>query len=76
MADYVDQTIECRDCPESFVWTAGEQAFYVKNNFMAPTRCPACRAKRKAARLGQEAQGIIGDRQPLPDRSNKTDFRR
>jgi hypothetical protein len=53
VSDYVDQEKMCRDCPEKFVFTAGEQAFFAEKQFNPPTRCPSCRAKRKAAAAGQ-----------------------
>lgn len=49
--DYQDKTIVCRenDCKKEFVFTAGEQKFYAEKGFNnEPTRCPECRAKRKA----------------------------
>jgi CxxC-x17-CxxC domain-containing protein len=47
---YTDQTLICRDCGESFAFTAGEQDFYAARGLMnAPTRCPDCRAARKAS---------------------------
>ncbi|KKR88288.1 MAG: hypothetical protein UU37_C0007G0005 [Candidatus Gottesmanbacteria bacterium GW2011_GWA2_41_12] len=51
-SSFQDQTLVCRDCNKQFTWTAGEQEFYAKKGFNnAPTRCPDCRAKRKADRL-------------------------
>ena len=50
---FQDQTMTCKDCGSSFVWTAGEQEFYVQKGFdNAPTRCPSCRAAKKAQRGG------------------------
>jgi CxxC-x17-CxxC domain-containing protein len=47
---YADKTITCRDCGQSFVFTAGEQEFYEQKGFNnEPTRCPSCRQARKAA---------------------------
>jgi len=47
---YADKTITCRDCGNSFVFTAGEQDFYAQKGFNnEPTRCPSCRQTRKAA---------------------------
>jgi Probable zinc-ribbon domain len=43
-----DRTLVCRDCGQSFVFTAGEQAFYSERGYNEPQRCPACRAARKA----------------------------
>ena len=44
-----DQTINCKDCPNTFVWTAGDQEFYQSKGFNAPTRCKDCRVKARAA---------------------------
>lgn len=46
---YTDTTLTCRDCSSEFVFTAGEQEFHVQKGFTnSPSRCPDCRAKRKA----------------------------
>jgi CxxC-x17-CxxC domain-containing protein len=46
---YADKTLTCRDCGTQFAFTAGEQQFYDQKGFTnAPTRCPDCRAARKA----------------------------
>ena len=46
--DFDDRTITCRDCGTSFVFTAGEQAFYQQKGFSnEPTRCPSCRRAKK-----------------------------
>jgi CxxC-x17-CxxC domain-containing protein len=48
-----DQTLQCRDCGQDFVFTAGEQSFYASRGFThPPTRCPECRAARKAQERG------------------------
>jgi CxxC-x17-CxxC domain-containing protein len=45
-----DKTLTCRDCGESFVFTAGEQQFYAERGFQnEPSRCVACRNARRAA---------------------------
>jgi len=50
-----DQTLYCRDCNQEFAFTVGEQEFYASRGLTnAPSRCPACRAARKAQ---------MGDRQ-------------
>jgi CxxC-x17-CxxC domain-containing protein len=57
--EFEDKTLQCRECGETFVWTAGEQAFYAEKGLLnQPSRCPACRAARKQARLG----GAPGER--------------
>ncbi len=45
-----DRTLVCRDCNQSFTFTAGEQAFYQERGFSEPQRCPSCRAARKSQR--------------------------
>src|SRR5204863_6625299 len=51
-----DQRIQCVDCGEEFLFTAGEQAFYREHNLThAPTRCKRCRANRKGARSADDA---------------------
>lgn len=46
-----DKTLQCKDCGNEFVFTAGEQEFYQQKGFTnEPTRCPSCRKARKAQR--------------------------
>ena len=45
-----DMTLTCRDCGQAFTFTAGEQDFYASRGFSEPTRCPDCRAARRAER--------------------------
>lgn len=61
---YEDKTLTCRDCNEDFVFTAGEQEFHAEKGFTnAPSRCPACRAKRKAAGGGGMNSRMGGSRE-------------
>lgn len=45
-----DKTMTCRDCGNTFTFTAGEQEFYAQKGFGEPSRCPDCRAAKKASR--------------------------
>ncbi len=46
-----DKSLVCTDCGKEFVFTAGEQDFYAQKGFTnPPSRCPDCRAARKAQR--------------------------
>ena len=45
-----DATLTCRDCGQTFTFTSGEQDFYASRGFSQPSRCPDCRAARKAQR--------------------------
>jgi CxxC-x17-CxxC domain-containing protein len=60
-----DKTLVCVDCGNQFVFTAGEQEFYAQKGFTnSPTRCPSCRAARKAQRESGGSYG--GERQMYP----------
>lgn len=49
--EFQDTEIECIDCGEDFVWTAGEQLFFRDKNLKnPPKRCKACK-KAKNERL-------------------------
>jgi CxxC-x17-CxxC domain-containing protein len=51
MTNGEDQSIQCVDCGEQFLFTASEQAFYASKGLTnAPTRCKACREVRKQQR--------------------------
>ena len=48
---YADKTLTCRDCGQAFIFSGGEQEFHASKGFQnEPSRCPDCRAARKAAR--------------------------
>ena len=57
-----DQMLTCRDCGNSFVFTAGEQEFYASKGFSSPGRCPDCRAERTRQRSegGRSSQPSFG----------------
>ena len=55
--DFQDKTLQCRDCGGSFVFTAGEQGFYLEKGLMnEPQRCSNCRANRRRERSGTAAE--------------------
>jgi CxxC-x17-CxxC domain-containing protein len=46
--NYVDKTLNCRDCGNDFVFTAGEQEFYQQKGLVnQPGRCSSCRVARR-----------------------------
>jgi CxxC-x17-CxxC domain-containing protein len=48
---FEDKTLVCRDCSSDFVFTAGEQGFYLEKGLLnEPQRCPSCRAVRRRDR--------------------------
>lgn len=55
--DLQDKTLVCRDCGSDFVFTAGEQGFYLEKGLMnEPQRCPACRANRRRERTSASSR--------------------
>ena len=57
---YEDKTIQCRECGQEFIFSAGEQEFYQQKGLLnEPGRCPACRLRRR-----QQNQGHAGERAP------------
>lgn len=48
MSDLNDQEITCKDCQQSFIFTAGEAKFFADRQFTTPARCKPCRDQRKA----------------------------
>lgn len=50
---YEDRELTCKECGTTFTFTASEQAFYAEKGFQNdPSRCPSCRAARKAQMNG------------------------
>ena len=48
---YTDRTLTCVDCGAEFIFTAGEQLFFVDKQFTNdPRRCKQCKAKRASGR--------------------------
>lgn len=62
-----DINLRCRECGRDFVFTTGEQEFYASRGLTnQPSRCPECRASRKASQgggYGGGSRGARGDRQ-------------
>ncbi len=51
---YEDKTLQCKECGNDFVFTAGEQEFYAEKGFVnEPQRCKECRVARKQAAKGE-----------------------
>lgn len=45
-----EKEIKCRDCGTVFKVDAKEQKWFEEKGFELPSRCKACRAKRRAAK--------------------------
>lgn len=50
----IDLELECSDCLNTFVWTAGEQAFYAELQLQRPKRCKACRLEKRRRHAERE----------------------
>lgn len=46
---FTDKTLQCSECSQNFVWTAGEQDFFQRRGFQQPKRCKECRTKKQQA---------------------------
>ena len=76
--DFQDRPLQCLDCKNEFVFSAGEQEFFEKKGFREiPKRCKPCRDARKskrsdsggaAAGFGHANNGHGGDRIPRSER--------
>jgi hypothetical protein len=53
-----DKDLVCKDCGQTYSFTAGEQEFYQSRGFSEPVRCKACRDIRKSQK--QERDGGSG----------------
>ena len=51
-----DQDRRCCDCDRVYVFTRGEQAFFLARQLTPPRRCQSCRQAHKAARVAREAR--------------------
>jgi CxxC-x17-CxxC domain-containing protein len=57
---FEDKTLACRDCGSAFVFTAGEQGFYLEKGLLnEPQRCPGCRANRRRDRSNGRASTTV-----------------
>jgi CxxC-x17-CxxC domain-containing protein len=63
LISYADKTLTCRDCGQTFTFTVSEQQFFAERGFQnEPSRCPECRASRRA-RGGSDSPGGSGRRE-------------
>ena len=51
--EFMDRLLTCVDCGQQFVFTAGEQLFFLDKQFKNdPKRCKPCKSRRSAAAAG------------------------
>jgi CxxC-x17-CxxC domain-containing protein len=68
--EFQDRPIQCIDCKNEFIFTAGEQEFYERKGFKeVPKRCKPCREARKVKRMdrGDSPRDDSGSRAPGGD---------
>jgi CxxC-x17-CxxC domain-containing protein len=54
---FENKTLECRDCHQPFLFSAGEQEFFaLKNLVNIPKRCPNCRIRNKLLKDGKSTE--------------------
>jgi CxxC-x17-CxxC domain-containing protein len=59
--EFVDRLLTCVDCRGQFVFTAGEQIFFLDKQFKNdPKRCKPCKAKRASLGSRPSAGGPVG----------------
>ncbi len=62
--EFQDRTLQCSDCHQDFIFTAGEQEFYERKGFKEiPKRCKPCREARKTRRDGGGGGGYGNGRE-------------
>jgi len=49
-----NQVITCIDCNKPFVFTTGEQEFYLLHKLAEPKRCAKCRKAKREALQGNK----------------------
>lgn len=57
-----DKELTCKDCGQSFTFTAGEQEFFQSRGFSEPIRCKSCRDIRKSQKSDRGFGGGGQDR--------------
>jgi CxxC-x17-CxxC domain-containing protein len=73
--EFQDRPIQCIDCKNEFIFTAGEQEFYERKGFKeVPKRCKPCRDARKNRRMNGDngaSHDDFGNRGGGDDRGNR-----
>lgn len=63
-SEFEDIAIDCTDCSQAFVWTAGEQAFFqAKQLSNPPKRCKPCKRAKNRRLEAVEIAKTSGQRQ-------------
>ena len=49
-----DKLLRCLECGGDFVFTAGEQRYFLSKGLSTPKRCPECRKRRRETLVPDE----------------------
>lgn len=80
MSGFVDRELQCKDCPNKFIFSAGEQEFFAQKQLQDPVRCKPCRAAKRAQKDAQAGGngggngGGGGGRPVVTEVSNRRSF--
>ena len=66
MYELKDKSLKCLSCEKDFIFTKGEQEFYLEKAFAEPRRCDDCRKLRKKDKRKKRKQ-LIRTLQQSPD---------
>ncbi|MGE3465525.1 MAG: zinc-ribbon domain containing protein [Pyrinomonadaceae bacterium] len=67
---FEDQPITCIDCAQTFIWSAGEQAFFLsKDLHNPPKRCKECKKAKNRRLEAIEASRLTGRRHKIEVRA-------
>ena len=65
-SEFHDQKINCVDCGEKFIWTAGEQVFFHEKGLKnPPKRCKSCKQAKNERLAAISASHHAGVRQRI-----------
>jgi CxxC-x17-CxxC domain-containing protein len=55
---FEDKTLQCRECGQEFIFSAGEQEFYQQKGLQnEPGRCPSCRQQHRQSKMMARTSG-------------------
>lgn len=70
-SEFEDISIDCTDCSQAFVWTAGEQAFFqTKQLSNPPKRCKPCKRAKNRRLEAVEMAKATGQRKRVEVRAD------
>ncbi len=49
-----EEILRCVDCEAQFIFTAGEQDYFLSRGLSTPKRCTQCRTRRKLTLVREE----------------------